>query len=149
MAMSRLKTTNDAHLERPTAIRSESTSTSSADASASSADVADEIVDFIEVEDVSVRVESAVDGFPILTCSNGFVQYSGPLLAGTKLVDLMSGDTVKFQRWLHVCVNNILDNSSESLTTCQVKLGRRFAHNSRPAIEAECSVNLGKMMFEW
>merc|ERR1712008_60823 len=47
------------------------------------------------------------------------------------------------------CVNSILDNSTVFMTTCKVTLGQRFSPNSRPAVEAECYVDLDKMMFEW
>jgi len=96
-----------------------------------------------------VWVESMEDGFPILTNSDAFAHYSGPLLSGTKLLDLMSGDKHEFQRWLQVCVNNILDDSSKALTTCQVRLGRRGALGSRPAILAECCVDENKEISGW
>lgn len=152
MTIPRLKAAKDGGVERNSTIGSETTSKCSADASSvSSADVSEELKDVAgdETEDVSVWVESTEDGFPILTCSQDFLQYSGPLLSGTKLIELMSGDTLKFQRWLHVCVNNILDDSSEFMTTCQVKLGRPLLCNSRPVVEAACCVDLDKMKFEW
>jgi len=166
MAMPRLKAMGDAGLERAMPIGSETACKWSADASVSSVDLVDELeaadvadaadataeledVTEAETEDVWVWVESTEDGFPVLTCSNAFVQYNGPLLSGTKLIDLMVGDTLKFQKWLHVCVNNILDNSTEFMTPCHVKLGRRFSLNPQPTVEAECCVDLDKMMFEW
>jgi len=161
---------NDADLERPTTAGSETTRTCSADASVSSVSndadlerlatmgsettrkhnadasvyLTGEDVTGSETEDMSAWVESMEDGFPILTNSDGFARYIGPLLSGTKLIDLVRGDTIEFQRWLQVCVNNILEDSGEVMTTCQVKLGRRCSLNSWPAIEAECRVDEGK-----
>lgn len=134
------------HATRPLANGNLVRSSSSADSIASSSNASSEPLPLVDsdmsMDVVSVWIESAQAGYPLLKSSIGFRLLSGPTKLGTKLSELLV-DRASFAGWLQRCVDRFLEDPSPANLPgpIQVRLRPIGQAGSFMQFKAECNMD--------